>query len=245
MSASGIPLRKKVIILTAFSVAMGFLEAVVVVYLRQLYYPEGFSFPLKAMLPEVFSLESLREISTVIMLVCVGVITGRNFMERLAWSIYCFGIWDIFYYVWLKVLLDWPPSLMTWDILFLIPIVWSGPVLAPMICSLTMVTLAAVILIYQERGYTVTLNPAHRTFLVLGAILIVSAFVWEYAKLIVQGGFLTRLRTLGRDPAFQEAVARYAPDTFNWYFFLAGEGLMLLYVILLWKRIRKSAMRSI
>ena len=35
--------------LLLYAVAMGYLEAAVVVYLRAIYYPEGFSFPLKPM----------------------------------------------------------------------------------------------------------------------------------------------------------------------------------------------------
>src|SRR3990170_1940624 len=114
----------KLICLTIFSVAMGFLEAVGVVYLRQLYYPEGFSFPLKPIALEGLSLEYLREISTIVMLVTVGGVAGRNSYERFAFVLYSFGFWDIFYYVWLKVLLNWPPSLLTLDILFLLPVVW-------------------------------------------------------------------------------------------------------------------------
>ncbi len=229
-------MRTKVITLAAFSVAMGFLEAVVVVYLRQLYYPEGFSFPLRAMAPVAFSLESLREGSTIVMFVCVGVMAGRNTSERLAWGLYCFGIWDVFYYVWLKVLLNWPLSWMTWDILFLIPIVWSGPVVAPIICALTMLAISAVILVNQKKGRPADMAMSDWILLALGSVIIVCAFVWEYAKLIVHGGFLSRLPSLVRDPGFQQAIARHVPDAFNWSLFIFGEVLVLLYVILFWIR---------
>ncbi len=236
MDISGIPTRKKIFVLAAFSIAMGFLEAAVVVYLRQLYYPDGFSFPLRVMALETISMESLRELSTMVMLICVAILAGRTFSERLAWGLCCFGIWDIFYYAWLKVLLDWPSSLMTWDILFLIPIVWAGPVLAPVICSLTMVAIAAIILVRQHDGHPLVINAVEWILLSLGAIIIVAAFVWEYAGLIVRGGFLGHFTSLGRDPAFQNAIASHVPDSFNWPLYIFGEGLVVFFAIALWRR---------
>ncbi len=229
-------LRSKVISLAIFSVAMGFLEAMVVVYLRQIYYPEGFSFPLKAMSARAVSFESLREISTITMLVSVGMIAGRNRLERMACILYCFGIWDIFYYAWLKVLLNWPPTLFTWDILFLIPVVWAGPVLAPVICSLSMVMIALSIWMSQRKGQIVKLHPLEWVLLSLGSLLIFLSFVWEYGRLVVQGGFLPRFLSLGSDPLFQKVNASHTPGAFNWTFFLLGEGCVLVSVVLLWKR---------
>ena len=124
MKTSGNSIRIKIFFLVLFGIAMGFFEAAVVVYLRQLYYPGGFSFPLKIMALGELSIEYLREFSTLIMLFSLAIVAGRNFYERFSYFLLCFGIWDIFYYVWLKVLLDWPQSLLTWDILFLIPIVY-------------------------------------------------------------------------------------------------------------------------
>lgn len=240
MNTSVSRIGNKVVVLAVFGIAMGFLEAVVVVYLRQLYYPEGFSFPLRLMAPEAFPLESIREFSTIVMLVCIGFVAGRNFPERFAWGLYCFGVWDIFYYVWLKALLDWPPSVMTWDILFLIPVVWSGPVLAPLICSLTMLMIAAVILIYEGKGQTVRISRTEWTLLYLGAGTIVSSFVWEYAGVIIMGGFLSRLSSLGEDPAFREAIAAHVPDLFNWPLFFSGEVLALLFVVIFLLRMKKT-----
>jgi hypothetical protein len=102
---------------------MGFLEAIVVVYLRQLYFPEGFDFPLNPIPPKILAIEWLREITTLVMLVSIGIIAGKNFLQRFSYFLYCFAVWDIFYYVALKLLLNWPPSLLTWDLLFLFPVV--------------------------------------------------------------------------------------------------------------------------
>ena len=230
----------KLICLTIFSVAMGFLEAVVVVYLRQLYYPEGFSFPLKPIALEGLSLEYLREISTIVMLVTVGGVAGRNFHERVAFVLYSFGLWDIFYYVWLKVLLNWPPSLLTLDILFLLPVVWVGPVLAPIICFLTMAAIAGCILYFHRTGYPLRMHSPELALLTAGTIIIFATFVWDYSRIIIQGGFLPQLFSLGKDPLFQKMSANYLPTSYHWSLFLFGEFLVILSFLMFFKRIRSA-----
>ncbi len=86
------------------------------------------------------SVELVREAATLVMLLTVGMLAGRTWQTRLGYSAIAFGVWDIFYYVFLKVIYDWPKSLFDWDILFLLPLPWWGPVLAPMsIASLMIV----------------------------------------------------------------------------------------------------------
>ncbi|MCE5270396.1 hypothetical protein LLH00_03855 [bacterium] len=135
-----------------FAAAMGYLEAAVVVYLRQLYYPQGFAFPLRLMERAVVLVELGREAATVAMLLALAVLAGRRWAERLAWFMTAFAIWDISYYVWLKVILDWPESWLTPDILFLIPLPWVGPVLSPVLVSLAMLVGAGLILHRLGRG---------------------------------------------------------------------------------------------
>jgi hypothetical protein len=229
-------MRNRIISLTIFSIAMGFLEAVVVVYLRQLYYPEGFAFPLKPMVREGFFIESLREISSIIMLISVGVVAGRMFSERLAYILYCFGIWDVFYYVWLKVLLDWPKSLLTWDILFLIPMVWAGPVLAPITCAFTMVAIGVCILYLHDKGRQTEISSLEWTVLSLGGLVIFSSFIWEYAKIMIRGSFMSQFLWLGRDLQFQKAIAQHIPDSYNWYLFALGECMILCFLMMFYRR---------
>jgi hypothetical protein len=122
---------RRYVLLGLFSVAMAALEAIVVIYLRQLYYPQGFSFPLApASLPIVFT-EWLREATTIVMLFIMGESRRQRIPQGFFCFLYAFAMWDIFYYVWLKILINWPPSLLTWDLLFLIPVPWVSPVLAP------------------------------------------------------------------------------------------------------------------
>jgi hypothetical protein len=110
---------RKVWHVTAFAVAMAYVEATVVVYLRRLYYHErgGFDFPLVLIDTPTLLLEMGREACTIIMLATAGIAAGRTKMGKFAFFLLLFGIWDIFYYGWLKVFLDWPPSLLTWDVL--------------------------------------------------------------------------------------------------------------------------------
>ncbi|CAN5476760.1 hypothetical protein BH10BAC1_BH10BAC1_14060 [soil metagenome] len=129
------PIIKTIIWLTVFSIAMGFLETSIVVYLRKLYYPAGFEFPLVPVPIDIATTEFWREVATIIMLIGAGVMAGKNATQRFVFFLYSFAIWDIFYYVFLKLLRNWPESLFTWDILFLIPVPCVGPVIAPCIVS--------------------------------------------------------------------------------------------------------------
>ncbi len=231
-------IKKILFFLTVFAIAMGLLEAIVVVYLRQIYYPEGFSFPLNMMSPEATGIEMLRETSTIIMLVSISIIAGKNFLQRFSFFLLSFGVWDIFYYVWLKVLLNWPSSLLTWDILFLIPIAWVGPVLAPVICSVTMIILALYTVYFQQKGYPVRIFLHEWLLFISGAIIILCTFVWDFLEIIIQGGFIPNVWTLGTNKDFLEIISRYIPAYYNWYLFALGEMIILFALGLFYKRMR-------
>jgi len=131
---------------------MGYFESAVVVYLRAIYYPEGFTFPLKGMTDHKIAVEIFREAASIIMLLSVAALAGKKFWERFAFFIFSFAIWDIFYYVWLKILLDWPATLFDWDVLFLIPLPWIGPVLAPLSIAFLMLLCSVVMVNSIEKG---------------------------------------------------------------------------------------------
>jgi hypothetical protein len=219
-----------------FAIAMGILEAIVVVYIRKLYHPTGFDFPLKATSPELVHTELIREIATIIMLVMIAVIAGKNFLLKFSYFIYCFGVWDIFYYVGLKLFLNWPPSLFTWDVLFLIPVPWIGPVLAPIICSLTMILLAMCIVYLQEKGYDVRLKFSGWALIIAGAAVIFSSYIWDYTGIIIGGGFLSDYWTFVTNEIFQDIVTKYIPTYYNWYLFVIGKLMILSAVVLILKR---------
>ncbi|MCH7946466.1 MAG: hypothetical protein IIC66_01570 [candidate division Zixibacteria bacterium] len=125
-------------LIAVFAVAMAYLEATVVVYLRKLYYPDGFSFPLKLIPESIIFIEIGREVATLVMLLSIAWIMAKWRWERFGWFLFVFGIWDIFYYFWLKVLVNWPSSILDWDVLFLVPLPWISPVIAPVMIALSM-----------------------------------------------------------------------------------------------------------
>jgi hypothetical protein len=172
-------LLKKVLWVGLFAVAFAFVESSVVVYLRAIYYPDGFTFPLRLIADEHLVVELLREFSTVIMLVAIGLVAGRRGWERFAYFMIAFGIWDIFYYVWLKALLDWPSSFAEWDVLFLIPLVWIGPVLAPVLISLMMIVCGLLILQRLEAGRT--FRPGFRSWAlsIIATVLLLYSFMGD------------------------------------------------------------------
>ena len=142
----------KLLWVSLFAAAFALVESSVVVYLRSLYYPQGFSFPLKVINPHHFVVELSREAATIVMLAAVGILAGSRAWEKFAYFLVAFGVWDIFYYIWLKVMIDWPASVTDWDILFLIPVPWIGPVIAPVLISLLMIVCGFVIVARLERG---------------------------------------------------------------------------------------------
>ncbi len=143
----------KIIWVSIFAVAMAYVESAVVVYLRMIFHPEGFEFPLKKIIndPHII-VEVYREAATLVMLTAVSVIAGKKFWERFGYFIIAFGIWDIFYYVWLKVILDWPASIFDWDVLFLIPVTWIGPVIAPVSVSIIMIVCGILLVDAGQKG---------------------------------------------------------------------------------------------
>jgi hypothetical protein len=144
--------RSHLIAVVVFGIAFAFVESSVVVYLRALYYPGGFSFPLKPMPAAHAIVELCREVATIVMLVAVGWMAGKSRWSRFGYFMIAFAVWDIFYYVWLKVLLNWPASLFDWDILFLIPIPWIGPVIAPCLVSLLMIATGVIMILKEENA---------------------------------------------------------------------------------------------
>jgi hypothetical protein len=141
--------RTALVVLLAM--AFGYIEAAVVVYLRRIFHPAGFSFPLDSSLlasesGSLLLVEVAREAATIVLIACAALLSGKNRSQRLAYFLLIFAVWDIFYYVWLRVTLGWPGSVMDWDVLFLIPLPWAGPVLAPVLVSLLMVVIAGAVL---------------------------------------------------------------------------------------------------
>lgn len=169
----------KIIWLTIFAIAMAYVESAVVVYLRAIFHPDGSIFPLKAFIDYKITVEVFREAATIVMLLTVAHLAGKNFQERFASLMLAFGVWDIFYYVWLKVLIDWPASLLDWDILFLIPLPWIGPVIAPVSISVLMIIFGILIARLSDKG--TAFRPALVSFILAlaGVIIVLYSFMYD------------------------------------------------------------------
>ena len=219
--------------LTIFSIAMGYLENAVVIYLREIYYPSGFDFPMVAMSGRMAITEIFREAATLVMLLSVAILAGKKFPDRFAWFLYCFAVWDIFYYVFLKLLIGWPESILTWDILFLIPMVWTGPVITPVVVSLTMILLAVLIIFGNVT------HPHRRSYWLIlsGAFIIFISFVWDFASFMIRQYPVSGLLNYDLN---QEALMKYVPRNFNWWLFIIGELLIMSAIVTEFYRIRKN-----
>ncbi|MHC4535015.1 MAG: hypothetical protein ACYS6K_13790 [Planctomycetota bacterium] len=168
-------------IVVIFSVAFAYIEAAVVVYLRAIFYPDGFTFPitmfdLSPLGKRLLLTEIGREAATIVLIFTSSWLFGKNRRQRFAYFMTIFAVWDIFYYVWLKVLLDWPSSIMDWDILFLIPTTWASAVLYPVLISITLLVFAAVILYRDAHGRTIRVTRADWLVFIIAGIIVVVSF---------------------------------------------------------------------
>lgn len=164
---------KRFLGVSTYAVAMALLEAVVVVYIRGLIRITSDHVSLG---PYV-RMEVWREAATLVMLVAVGWMAGRRWPDRLAYGLFAFGLWDIWYYVWLRVLIDWPQTLLDWDVLFLIPVRWWGPVLAPVLIAALVCMTAVLAVVRMECGERLAITPARAVTALVGGLLALYVFM--------------------------------------------------------------------
>lgn len=204
--------------LYAFGIGFGFVEAVVVVDLRAILVPVvervvGSSsedrFP---MIPfrriarddpaaaRLLRIELVREAATMFMLAGVGMAAGRSFLGRFSAFVVGFGAWDLTYYLSLRFLTGWPASAWTWDVLFLIPVPWAAPVLAPALVAATMVLAGSIAIAREAAGRPIRVRGRHWLAIVAGGLVLIAAFCRDWRN-IAAGGL---------------------PNPFPWPLFLAG-----------------------
>lgn len=210
-------LRSKLVWLSLFAVSMAYLESAVVVYLRALLFPNGFSFPLPPLQPLIIGTEIGREAATIFMLLAPAAMLATRRMQRFAWFLIAFGVWDIFYYVWLKVLLGWPGSLFAMDILFLVPVPWVGPVVAPSLVSVGIICLGIILLVGAERHGRFSIRPREWWLCSAGAGAVLWSFMGDHVMHALDQG----ISTLSDGPAYrlQETGLEAA---FSWPLFTVG-----------------------
>jgi hypothetical protein len=182
--------RTTAVVVIAYAVAMAYLESAVVVYLQlALGGQVGAIFPLRPAIEagDLVAIEVGREAATLVMITTVGVLAGRTWVERLAWSAVVFGAWDIDYYVWLNVFSGWPPSLGTTDLLFLIPVPWVGPVWSPVVVSLALVAVGLAAARTLRSGRELHLSRRHWAAGLGGGALVILSWTIDAGGLIGGG----------------------------------------------------------
>jgi len=209
-----------------FALAMAFVEAAVVVYLRRVLGVVDLMRDVAAYDPSIALIESGREAATLLMLLAVGFAAGRLLQARIGFALFAFGLWDVFYYAWLRVLLGWPGSLLDEDVLFIIPLPWWGPVLAPVLVALVAAAFGAVLVLREEEGRPVRPGWFEWAALVAGITLVLWTFMAD---------------ALGALPASAEDLSRLKPTAFLWPPYLAGLAAM---IFALWRAARSSARRD-
>lgn len=177
--------RATAIVVVAFAIAMGWLEAVVVVYLRAAI-EAGIVEPAldPATIGTFESLEVARELATLVMIAAAGWLAGRSALERLGWAAVVFGTWDIVYYAGLWLAIGWPPTLDTWDLLFLVPSPWVGPVWAPVGVSVALIACGLAAAWRLGRGLAVVVRPVDAAAALAGGVLVVVSFLVDADRVI-------------------------------------------------------------
>jgi len=193
--------NKNLILVGIFAIAMAYLESAVVVYLRAMYGIKDLLRDTPLLTDPYTVIEVGREAATLVMLIIIGIISGNTWQKRIAYSIYAFAIWDIFYYIWLFLFIQWPKSLFEWDILFLIPLPWWGPVITPIIISFLLILISYLVIIDTKFKITsfdwIIFSSA--------IIMILFTFMEDSIKTILSGG---------------KNINEVRPTDFNWILFL-------------------------
>jgi hypothetical protein len=212
-----------------FAAAMAWMESATVVYLRTLV---GRLEPYQArplpIDPHLSGIELMREAATLTMLVTAGCLAGSTRTRRFGYTLIAFGVWDLLYYVFLAVMGPWPHSVWDWDILFLIPMPWWGPVLAPSLVAALMVVLGTLL---SQADPTATVRPSRWSWAACGAGCVLALMVFMADAL----GLVLARR------ASAAALSGRLPTTFQWVPFLLA---LLLMAAPVFNLLRPAALRA-
>jgi hypothetical protein len=189
----------------AFAVAMAWVESAVVFYLRTMVNRlEPYQSDPLPIVGSLGSVELAREFATLVMLFTVGVLAGRDWRSRLGYSAIAFGVWDIFYYLFLKIICGWPNSLLDWDILFLLPLPWWGPVIAPVSIALLMILWGTLVSQFERTPGPLLSNWRVWVLNSIGIALALYVFMSDAIRVADQGA---------------QVIRNVLPARFNWLLF--------------------------
>lgn len=190
-----------------YAIAMAYVEGAAVTYLREARGIHDLVRDLPTQFDRLAGIEIGREVATIIMLLSVGWIAGRRLQDRLGFFVFAFGLWDIAYYFWLALFNGWPRSPLDWDVLFLIPVPWWGPVLAPALIALMMCIGGAAAVRGADRGVSWRLSWTNAAVAAAGIALVLFAFTFNALRAVPDG---------------VSAVAHVRPTDFQWALFVPG-----------------------
>ncbi len=179
--------RARAAAVIVFAIAMAYLEAAVVVYLqRAVDMTPAQLFPLQRSdaMGNLAAIEVGREAATLVMLATIGLLAGTRAVDRLAWTSVAFGVWDIFYYAFLWIFLGWPGALADWDVLFLIPVPWAGPVWAPILVSILLIGFGLEAARRTLEGRPPRVDRLHATVAVAGGAVVILSFTIQAPQLM-------------------------------------------------------------
>jgi hypothetical protein len=196
-----------------FALAMAYLEAATVVYLRRVFGVVDLVRDLAIFDPRIACIEVGREAATLVMLGSLGCAASRSSQARLGFALFAFGLWDALYYVWLRLMLGWPESLFTQDVLFLVPLPWWGPVLTPVLIACVSVAFGACLVRQDDLGRRVRPSGLEWGALFAGILIVLASFMAD------------ALRAL---PASAEDLSRLKPTAFRWELYLPGLGAIIV-----------------
>jgi hypothetical protein len=211
-------LRRRLSILILFGIVFGYVEAAAVVYIRLLYEPiHQRLFPGRARddLFPLFTIEQWaregppaatpllevgRELGTILLVVLVAWAVSGKAGHWFASFVLAFGAWDVFYYLWLRLMIGWPRSLFDWDLVFTAPLPWVSPVAAPLLVATLMVITGIVVLVCDAEGRPIRPRWLHWVAVLGGGLIGMSAFWWDARSMLASG----------------------IPESFNWPLLFAG-----------------------
>jgi hypothetical protein len=203
-----------------FAVAMAYVESACVLYLRTLYC--GIDPAVRGgravspLVPNYLGVEVGREAATMVMLAAVGWVAGRRPAARFGYFVAAFGVWDVWYYLWLRVFSGWPAGPLDWDVLFLIPLPWWGPVITPAIIACEMAAGGLALAWLADVRGTVRRSSGGLALFGAGIVILLVAFMWD-----------ALLGLAGLRSAVAVAAGSPLPARFPWEVFLAGDAVGL------------------